>query len=163
MRRRLSYRGGKTQGRMNDGKLWSLKKALNSSYQAITLQTNDGRWFKALLNPSKVSEDYDTKILSIPYEDICLNRKRIGTTTEGLEKTDIAAGQTFRWVENGTDWLVTLHYYQETAYFRGIAQRCKYSVDVNGNKYPVVVVGPNQISEQWHRADLAYYNELNYT
>ena len=66
--------GGATQiERMNKDKLRSLKKALLYSYQAATAQLSDGREFRCLINPNKLSLDLDNKIISIPFRDICLN------------------------------------------------------------------------------------------
>lgn len=74
MEARLRYFGGKSQlARMNADKLKSLKKALLYSYQAATAILSDGREFRCLINPNKLSLDLDNKILSIPYKDICLN------------------------------------------------------------------------------------------
>lgn len=71
---RLNYRGGKSQiARMNKDKLKSLEYALMNSYQAATAKLSDGREFKCLINPDKINEDVDNKILSIPYKAICLN------------------------------------------------------------------------------------------
>lgn len=71
---RLNYRGGgNQQNRMNADKLKSLKKALLYSYQAATALLTDGREFRCLINPDKQSLELDTKIISIPFEDLCLN------------------------------------------------------------------------------------------
>jgi hypothetical protein len=61
------------QKRMNIDKLRSLKKALLYSYQAATAVLADGREFRCLINPNKLSVDLDNKILSIPFEDYCVN------------------------------------------------------------------------------------------
>ena len=65
---RLRYHGGNTEGRMISDKLRSLKKALFRSYQAATAILSDGREFKCLINSDKNKPDYDTKIISIPFE-----------------------------------------------------------------------------------------------
>jgi hypothetical protein len=61
------------QKRMNIDKLRSLKKALLYSYQAATAVLADGREFRCLINPNKLSVDLDNKILSIPFEDYPVN------------------------------------------------------------------------------------------
>lgn len=74
MRMRISYMGGSNQQkRMNIDKLKSLKKALLYSYQAATAVLSDGREFRCLINPNKLSVDLDNKILSIPFEDVPVN------------------------------------------------------------------------------------------
>ena len=74
MRTRINYVGGKNQqGRMNRDKAATLRKALLYSYQAATAVLSDNREFRCLINPDKLKNDYDDKIISIPFEDICLN------------------------------------------------------------------------------------------
>lgn len=63
---RLNYYGGNQEKRMTEDKLRSLKKALLYSYQSQTIELNDGRQFRCLINPDKNKPDYDDKILSIP-------------------------------------------------------------------------------------------------
>ena len=92
---RVDYRGGKQQDRMIDGKLASLKRALLYSYQAATAILEDGREFRCLINPDKLKTNYDDKIISIPFEDICLNAPKKGKTTEGLEPIGMKTGDTF--------------------------------------------------------------------
>ena len=70
MKRRLNYAGGANQqDRMNADKLRSLKGALQHSYQAATIMLSDGRAFRGLINPNKLSLDLDDKELSIPFRD----------------------------------------------------------------------------------------------
>ena len=73
LQKRLQYRGGNQEGRMIKDKLQTLKKALIYSYQGATIELADGREFRCLINPDKLKNDYDNKIISIPYKDICLN------------------------------------------------------------------------------------------
>lgn len=74
MKTRIGYMGGSKQiDRMNKDKLNSLKKALLYSYQAATAILSDGREFRCLINPNKLSLDLDNKILSIPFVDYVLN------------------------------------------------------------------------------------------
>jgi hypothetical protein len=47
---RLQYEGGTQEGRMQQGKLKTLKQALLYSYQAATAILSDGREFKCLIN-----------------------------------------------------------------------------------------------------------------
>ena len=92
---RIGYRGGKQQDRMIDGKLASLKKALLYSYQAATAILEDGREFRCLINPDKLKTNYDDKIISIPFEDICLNAPKAGKTNEGFQEIGMKTGDTF--------------------------------------------------------------------
>jgi hypothetical protein len=97
LKTRVNYAGGPNQEeRMNSDKLRSLKKALLYSYQAQTAILTDGREFRCLINHDKLKEDYDDKIISIPYKDICLNRKKIyDKTHEGEEIIGMKVGDTF--------------------------------------------------------------------
>lgn len=65
--------GTDQQKRMNIDKLKSLRKALQYSYQAATAVLLDGREFRCLINPNKLSVDLDNKILSIPFEACPVN------------------------------------------------------------------------------------------
>ena len=110
MKARLGYYGGNRQlDRMNADKLRSLKKALLYSYQAATAILSDGREFKCLINPNKLSLDLDNKIISIPFKDYCLNAGNIdmendvNQSTEGTweEMEDLVAFLTY---SVGDDW-----------------------------------------------------------
>ena len=75
MQARLNYRGGARQvDRMIEDKTWSLSNALIYSYQSATAVLSDGREFRCLINPNKISMELDDKILSIPFKDTCLNK-----------------------------------------------------------------------------------------
>lgn len=75
MRTRMNYIGGKRQvDRMNEDKLRTLKKALLYSYQSATAILADGREFRCLINPDMLKNQYDDKIISIPFRDVCLGR-----------------------------------------------------------------------------------------
>jgi len=65
---------------MYEDKRRSLRKALLYSYQSNTAILSDGREFRCLINPDKNKPDYDNKIISILFEDVCLNKRRIGKT-----------------------------------------------------------------------------------
>lgn len=106
MAKRLEYAGGSNQqDRMINDKLKSLKKAMIYSYQAATVKFMDGRKFKCLINPDKIKEMFDQKILSIPFEDICLNRYKSvqGKIISDIEKTNIKCGDIIHWEETNTD------------------------------------------------------------
>ena len=95
LNKRLNYRGNNQQNRMISGKLASLKRALLYSYQAATAILEDGREFRCLINPDKLKTNYDDKIISIPFEDICLNSDKIGKTSEGIQPIGIKTGDVF--------------------------------------------------------------------
>lgn len=164
MKTRLDYNGGIAQiARMNADKLRSLKKAMTASYQAATVILADGREFKCLINPDKIKNTYDNKILSIPFEDVCLNASKKETTSQGIVPINLKAGDIFTWKENGSQWLVYLQRLEETAYFRSEIRKCNKIVEINGNKYPVYVRGPEQLTIDWQKGNLEMFNKENYT
>ena len=164
MKTRLDYNGGIAQiARMNADKLRSLKKAMTASYQAATAILADGREFKCLINPDKIKNTYDNKILSIPFEDVCLNASKKGTTSQGIVPINLKAGDVFTWKENGSQWLVYLQRLEETAYFRSEIRKCNKTIEINGNKYPVYVRGPEQLTIDWQKGNLEMFNKENYT
>lgn len=164
MKTRLDYNGGIAQiARMNADKLRSLKRAMTASYQAATAILADGREFKCLINPDKIKNIYDNKILSIPFEDVCLNASKKGTTSQGIVPINLKAGDVFTWKENGSQWLVYLQRLEETAYFRSEIRKCNKTIEINGNKYPVYVRGPEQLTIDWQKGNLEMFNKENYT
>ena len=164
MKTRLDYNGGIAQiARMNADKLRSLKRAMTASYQAATAILADGREFKCLINPDKIKNTYDNKILSIPFEDVCLNASKKGTTSQGIVPISLKAGDVFTWKENGSQWLVYLQRLEETAYFRSEIRKCNKTIEINGNKYPVYVRGPEQLTIDWQKGNLEMFNKENYT
>ena len=163
LKTRLNYIGGsRKESRMQEGKLRALKKALISSYQAATAVIG-GKEFRCLINPDQLKADYDTKILSIPFKDICLNEDRVGTTTQGEQDINIQVGDVFTWKETNTNWLVYLRYLEEDAYFRADIRRCNHEAEIDGRKYSVYARGPVENSLNWKKGNLEMYNELNYT
>lgn len=160
---RLRYQGGNQQQRMNQDKLRGLKKALLYSYQAATLVTEDGREYRCLINPDKLKNDYDQKILSIPFDDIQLNAEMEGTTTQGTKPTGISTGQVFHWKETNTYWLIYLRNLEETAYFRADIRRCKQEVEINGHKYKIYIRGPVETTIPWDQKKKKTWNTINYS
>lgn len=157
MKVRIRYRGGaRTHDRMVQDKLKSLKYALDNSYQAATAILSDNREFKCLINRDKLSLDVDDKILSIPFEDICL-------TSQIIEETGIKEGDVIEWKENGSHWLVFLQHLEEVAYFRASLRRCKNILELNGKKYYVYLRGPVEQNILWAQKSNNYYNKLNYS
>lgn len=175
LKARLEYRGGITaEGRFQKDKLESLRKALLYSYQAETAVIN-GKMFRCLLNTDKQKADYDCKILSIPYEDICLGeydeeteevsfKAPDGPTSKGIVPTEIKAGQVFLWKETNTHWLVYLQFLEEDSYFRGEVYKCEEEpVEINGRKYHVYIRGPVETTIQWRQKSNISWNDINYS
>lgn len=74
---------------------------------------------RALINPNKLTTDYDNKIVSVGFE-------------HGFKPGDI-----FKWCQTNTFWIIYLQDLQELAYFRGDIRKCSYQVawlDEEGNK-----------------------------
>lgn len=163
LNKRLQYQGGNQEGRFIKDKLKSLKKALLYSYQAETAVLADEREFRCLINPDKLKPEYDNKIISIPYRDICLNKDKIGITSKGEEEIGLKPGDVFCWKETKTYWLVYLQYLEENAYFRAELRRCKYEIEINGNKYRVYVRGPVETTMPWNQKKGIVWNDMNYS
>ena len=163
MKTRIAYAGGdKQQDRMIEDKLRSLKKALLYSYQAATAVLEDGREFRCLINPDKLKTEYRDKIISIPFEDVCLNKPRVGKTTEGIEPIGMKVGDTFLWKEDNTYWLVYLRYEEERAYFRAEIRNCDYEIEINGKKYRGYLRGPDDEINIWRTKHNISWTDIDY-
>ena len=121
---RLQQAGGnRQQERMIKDKRRSLESALWFSYQAadvIELGSESQKPARALINPNKLKQDYDDKIISIGYE------------------YGFAPGTIFQWVGTNTYWLVYLQDLEELAYFKGDIRKCSYQIaweDENGERH----------------------------
>lgn len=182
LKQRLNYRGGNAEGRFQEDKLKTLKKALLYSYQAATAILSDGREFRCLINTDKTKADYDVKILSIPYEDICLGRivEKINDngeiekieikkepnkekTSKGIEKIGIKPGDVFEWKETQTYWLVYLEKLEEDSYFRGEIYKCEEEIEINNKKYHIYIRGPVETTIQWNLKKGSIWNDINYS
>lgn len=163
LRNRLEYRGGVRQiDRMHDGKLRALKKALLYSYQSATAILADGREFRCLINKDKTKINAEDKIISIPFEDICLNKKKVGLTSQGIEEIGMKPGDVFTWKETNTSWLVYMQRLEETAYFRAEIRNCDYTVDINGVSYKVFARKNNLNEIPWNTTKNKSWNDLDY-
>ena len=163
LNKRLQYQGGNQEQRFINDKLRGLKRALLYSYQAATATLADGREFRCLINPDKNKPAYDNKTLSIPYKDICLNKPRVGKTSEGEEEIGIKTGDVFTWKETNTHWLVYLEYLEEDAYFRSEIRRCDQQVKIGEDSYWVYIRGPVETSIEWTQKAGIEWNTLNYS
>ena len=162
---RLNYRGGRTaESRFQTDKLQTLKKALLYSYQAETMILQDGREFRCLINPDKLKNDYDNKILSVPFKDICLNSEFLGIPSSLAEEAiNINVGDVFTWKETDTKWLVYLRYLNEDAYFRAEIRKCDSILTIDGNDYYAYVRGPVETTIRWNQKSKITWNDINYS
>ena len=162
LKTRLNYDGGSKEQRLINDKLRSLKKAMYS-YQGQTAILEDGREFKCLINPNKLNPDYDNKILSIPYRDVCLNKGRLGKTSEAEEELGIKSGDIISWKETNTKWIIYLPFLEEVAYFRAEIRKCEAQAELNGKKYWIYIRGPVETTIQWNKKNNTAWNDLNNT
>lgn len=103
--------GGLQQERMIRDKRKALDHAVWYSYQASLVKKNgDNTNVRALINPNKLKQDYDDKIISIGYE-------------YGYKPGDI-----FEWVGTNTYWIIYLQELTEKAYFRGDIRKCSFEI-----------------------------------
>lgn len=162
---RLTYAGGKkAENRMQLDKLRTLKKALLYSYQAATAILEDGREFRCLINPDKLKNDYDNKILSIPFYDICLNSEFLDIPTSMAEEpTNMQVGDIFTWKETNTDWLIYLRHLEEDAYFRAEIRQCSGTIEVDGKEYRAYIRGPVETTIKWNQKKGIGWNTPNYS
>ena len=147
---RVNYTGYDTaDGRNVSGKYKSFKAALKNSYQAewITLDKdteNERRW-RCLINPSRLTEQFDKKVISIDFES-------------GVDE-----GTVFYWDRTKRYWIINLQQHTEEAYFRGTITRCDQIMDVNGRPYWVTVRGPVETTTRWNQKHGINWNDLNYS
>lgn len=150
MKQRASYTGyDRADGRLVTGKYKSFAAALRNSYQAewITLDKdteNERRW-RCLINPSRLTEQFDKKVISIDFES-------------GIEE-----GTVFWWDRTNRYWMVDLQQHTEEAYFRGIITRADSIMDIDGRPYWVTVRGPVETTTVWNQKHGQVWNDLNYS
>lgn len=160
MKKRVSYRGGSRQvDRMIKDKARSLNGALDFSYQSATAVLQDGREFRCLINPNKISMEIDDKMLSIPFEDYCLNGEN-----DAIETIGVKCGDTIQWKENGTHWIVYSQYLQEIAYFRGLMRQCEDEpIQIGDQQFWFYMKGPDDKTIEWQKTKNLIFNDLSYT
>ena len=147
MKKRMTWigRGGNTQDDRNVSAKWrSFNASLGNSYQAEDITFNEQQC-RCLINPDKLKEDYDQKIISIDF------------------KYGMKNGDTFYWDRTNTYWLAYLQDYSEEAYFRASIRRCDYELDVNDHKYRIYLRGPVETAIIWRQKHQIEFNELNYS
>ena len=124
MAKRLKANGGfPQQDRMIRDKRRSLDKALLYSYQGAWVKrqyydftptmegVKEAPPVRALINPNKLKQDYDDKIISVGFEH------------------DFQTGDVFEWCNTKSYWLIYLQDLTELAYFRGDIRRCRYEIE----------------------------------
>ena len=172
LKKRLDYRGGaRVEDRMVADKLWSMKSAIHGgAYQQATvlLQENQTdnlftRKFKALINPDKLKNDYDQKIISIPYKDIQLNAPKQPTTTKGQVEVGLKPGDVFYWEETDSYWIVYSHYKEELAYFRGDIRECEETVQIGEHIYHIYFKDSDETTIPWKQKGGISANDINYS
>lgn len=111
---RLQQQGGNTQQeRMIRDKRRSLDHATFYSYQGakvVKTDAADRKPVRALINPNKLKQDYDDKIISVGFE------------------YNFKPGTVFEWLGTKTYWLIYLQDLTELAYFRGDIRKCSYEI-----------------------------------
>ena len=117
---RLRQMGGnRQQERMIRDKRRSLDHAVWNSYQAAEVRkygAANQKPIRALINPNKLKQDYDDKIISVGFE-------------YGFEPGDV-----FEWINTESKWLIYLQDLTELAYFRGDIRKCRYEVSWNNEE-----------------------------
>lgn len=145
MKARMNAIGGPTNDdRIVKGKLQSLRSAKKNSYQAEWITFKDEKW-RCLINPIKLSTDYDQKEISIEFE------------------SGMKPGEVFYWDRTQTYWMVIDRRYTEEAYFRGEIRRCDYEIQAKENKYHIWLRGPVETDLIWKQKHSIEYNEMNYS
>ena len=104
--------GPAQQSRMITDKRKTLDRVIKYSYQGAFIQRigEKTKPAPALINPNKLKQDYDDKILSIGFE------------------YNFQPGDVFEWCQTGTYWLIYLQDLTELAYFRGDIRKCSYQI-----------------------------------
>lgn len=122
--KRLKSHGGfSQQNRMIQDKRRSLDRAVLYSYQGAFVKkqiydfeptmegVKESPPVRALINPNKLKQDYDDKIISIGFE-------------HGFQTGDV-----FEWCNTKSYWLIYLQDLTELAYFKGDIRRCRYEIE----------------------------------
>lgn len=167
---RLQYKGGEKQlDRMKHSKVNTLKRALLYSYQSQTAILSDGREFRCLINKDKTKLYSDDKIISIPFEDICLNEKELTgapigkyKTSNGTQIIGMKPGDVFTWKETDTNWIVYLQRLEETAYFRAEVRQCNHTLDIDGKEYKIYARKKSLSEIPWITTKGVSFSELDY-
>lgn len=140
---RMQYLGGNQLDRINKQKLRSFQAALKNDYQTRYIKTDNHAAWPCLINKNSLKADYDKEYISVEY-------------AAGLE-----AGDVFECLDDGSHWMIYLPVITETAYLRSEIIRCRYTLDVDGEKYWVYFQGPTETDLRWFIKNQINVNELN--
>lgn len=140
---RTQYLGGNQLDRINKQKLRSFQAALKNDYQTRYIKTNSHAAWPCLINKNSLKSDYDKEYISVEY-------------AAGLE-----AGDTFECLDDSSHWMIYLPIITETAYLRSEIIRCRYTLNVDGEKYWVYFQGPTETDLRWFIKNQINVNELN--
>lgn len=140
---RTQYLGGNQLDRINKQKLRSFQAALKNDYQTRYIKTNSHAAWPCLINKNSLKSDYDKEYISVEY-------------AAGLE-----SGDTFECLDDGSHWMIYLPIITETAYLRSEIIRCRYTLNVDGEKYWVYFQGPTETDLRWFIKNQINVNELN--
>lgn len=140
---RTQYLGGNQLDRINKQKLRSFQAALKNDYQTRYIKTSSHAAWPCLINKNSLKSDYDKEYISVEY-------------AAGLE-----AGDTFECLDDGSHWMIYLPIITETAYLRSEIIRCRYTLNVDGEKYWVYFQGPTETDLRWFIKNQINVNELN--
>lgn len=139
------------ESRMIKDKRKTLDRVVKYSYQGAFIKHLDKKELvPALINPNKLKQDYDDKVLSVGFE------------------FDFKTGDIFEWCQTGTYWLIYLQDLTELAYFRGDIRKCSYEIawlDDEGNeqKTYVAVRGPVETKINYIQKHGISIDEPNYS
>jgi len=149
MKARIATRGESRDDRIAKSKYDSFQAALEDSYQAeiITILDEQGnktdqKW-RCLINPSRLTEQFDKKVISIDYES-------------GLKEGDV-----FFWDRTNLYWLVNLQQHTEEPYFRGTITRADFEIEIEGRHYFAALKGPEETTTDWREKHQIWFNNLN--
>ena len=142
--------GNRQQERMIRDKRRSLDHAVWYSYQAAQiLREGDVSPVRALINPNKVKQDYDDKIISVGFEH------------------ELKCGDVFEWVGTNSHWLIYLQDLTELAYFRGDIRRCSYEIawedETGKHKVFAALRGPQETTIKTSNAHGISFDSPNYS
>ncbi len=140
---RLQHDGGNALGRINKQKLRSLQAALKNDYNSRLIKTPKKAAWPALINAKDIKSDYDKKYISVEFD-------------AGLESGDV-----FEILDDHTHWMIYLPVLTETAYLRSEIVRCRYSIEIEDEKYWVYFQGPTETDLRWYIKQGINFNELN--
>lgn len=140
---RVQYIGGNSLGRINQQKLNSLRAALTNDYNSRKIKTPDKTAWQALINTNNLKSDYDKKYISVEFD-------------AGLEPGDV-----FEILDDNTMWMVYLPVLTETAYLRAEIIRCRYTLEIDDEKYWIYFQGPTETTLRWYIKQGINFNELN--